>query len=196
MTMAVALLLIVVASVLFHVFNPWWTTPLASNWQQMDDTLTITLVITGAFFVAINLFVVYALVRFRHREGRRATAQPESKRLERWLIGGTTVGIMALLAPGLVVYANYVRAPHDALVLEVVSQQWQWRFRFPGAGGQFGSSDTRFFGGDNPLGLDPSDAAAQDDVIFRFASDVVADQSTEIERMEKMLAAVGGQTPQ
>jgi uncharacterized protein (DUF305 family) len=38
--------------------------------------------------------------------------------------------------------------------------------------------------------------AAQDDVVFRFASDVVADQSTEIERMEKMLAAVGGQTPQ
>ena len=30
--------------------------------------------------------------------------------------------------------------------------------------------------------------AAQDDTIFRFASDVVADQSTEIERMEKMLA--------
>ena len=38
--------------------------------------------------------------------------------------------------------------------------------------------------------------AAQDDVVFRFASDVVADQSTEIERMEKMLAAVGGRTPQ
>ncbi|MEO7274393.1 MAG: DUF305 domain-containing protein [Vicinamibacterales bacterium] len=38
--------------------------------------------------------------------------------------------------------------------------------------------------------------AAQDDVVFRFASDVVADQSTEIERMEKMLAAVGGRPPQ
>jgi len=38
--------------------------------------------------------------------------------------------------------------------------------------------------------------AAQDDVIFRFASDVVADQSTEIERMQKMLATVGGQEPQ
>ena len=37
--------------------------------------------------------------------------------------------------------------------------------------------------------------AAQDDVIFRFASDVVADQSTEIERMQKMLATVGGQAP-
>jgi uncharacterized protein (DUF305 family) len=34
--------------------------------------------------------------------------------------------------------------------------------------------------------------AAQDEVVFRFASDVYADQSTEIDRMEKMLAASGG----
>lgn len=165
MTMAVALLLIVVASVLFHVFNPWWTTPLASNWQQMDDTLTITLVITGIFFVAINLFVVYALVRFRHREGRRAAHEPENKKLERWLIGGTTVGIMALLAPGLVVYANYVREPRDALVLEVLAQQWQWRFRFPGADGKLGATDARFVSAANPFGIDPTDPAGQDDLL-------------------------------
>ena len=29
--------------------------------------------------------------------------------------------------------------------------------------------------------------AAQDDVIFKFSSDIVADQSTEIDRMQKML---------
>lgn len=34
-----------------------------------------------------------------------------------------------------------------------------------------------------------SQGAAQDEVVFRFASDVVADQTTEIDRMEKMLAA-------
>ena len=34
--------------------------------------------------------------------------------------------------------------------------------------------------------------AAQDETVFRFASDVYADQSTEIDRMEKMLAAIGG----
>jgi uncharacterized protein (DUF305 family) len=32
--------------------------------------------------------------------------------------------------------------------------------------------------------------AAQDETVFKFASDVYADQSTEIDRMEKMLAAV------
>lgn len=165
MIMAVALLLIVIGSVLFHWLNPWWITPLASNWQQMDDTLTITLVITGIFFVAINLFVVYTLVRFRHREGRRAAHEPDNKKLERWLIGGTTVGIMALLAPGLVVYANYVREPRDALVLEVLGQQWQWRFRFPGEDGKLGATDARFFSGANPFGIDPADPAGQDDIL-------------------------------
>lgn len=34
-----------------------------------------------------------------------------------------------------------------------------------------------------------SQGAGQDEVVFRFASDVYADQTTEIDRMEKMLAA-------
>lgn len=166
MIMAIALAVIVVASVLFHFINPWWITPLASNWKSMDDTLTITLVITGLFFVVINLFVVYTLVRFRHRDGVRAVRQPESKSLERWLIGVTTVGIIALLAPGLVVYANYVRTPPDAITLEVLGQQWQWRFRFAGADGKLGLTETRFVSATNPFGLDPTDAAGQDDVLI------------------------------
>jgi uncharacterized protein (DUF305 family) len=41
-----------------------------------------------------------------------------------------------------------------------------------------------------------SHGAGQDEVVFRFASDVYADQSTEIERMQKMLAqSPGARTP-
>ena len=47
MSMAVALVVIVAGALLFHFVNPWWLTPLASNWREMDDTLTITLVITA-----------------------------------------------------------------------------------------------------------------------------------------------------
>ena len=36
-----------------------------------------------------------------------------------------------------------------------------------------------------------SPGAAQDETVFKFANDVSVDQSTEIERMEKMLAAAG-----
>lgn len=166
MTIAWVLLIIVVGSVLFHVFNPWWVTPLASNWKTMDDTLTITVVITGIFFVAINLFVVYALMRFRHREGGpHAAAQTDNRKLERWLIAGTSLGVAALLAPGLVVYAKYVNEPHDALMLEVLSQQWQWRYRLPGPDGKLGASDARFVTAANPFGLDPQDPRGQDDLL-------------------------------
>lgn len=164
--MSIALIVIVAGSVLFHFVSPWQITPLASNWGTMDDTLTITLVITGAFFVVINLLIVYMLLRFRHREGSRAAYEPDNARLERRLIIGTTIAIMALLTPGLFVYAEYVTPPQDALEMEVVGQQWQWRFRFAGAGGKFGHSDTRLVSAENPFGLDPNDPATRDNILI------------------------------
>jgi cytochrome c oxidase subunit 2 len=165
MLFAVVLIAIVIASVLFHFASPWWATSLASNWQSMDDTLTITLAVTGIFFVAINLFLAYALMRYRHRDGARAAYEPENLKLERWLIGITTVGIALLLAPGLFVYAKYVNPPPEALVLEVLGQQWQWHYRFPGADGKLGLTDTRFVTAANPFGLNPGDPAGQDDFL-------------------------------
>ena len=40
MAVAIILLLIAVASVLFHLLSPWWWTPLASNWGYIDDTIS------------------------------------------------------------------------------------------------------------------------------------------------------------
>lgn len=165
MAMSIALLVIVAGSVLFHFVAPWGATPLASNWRQMDDTLAITLAVTGIFFVVINLLIVYILLRFRHREGSRAAYEPDNKKLEKWLIVGSTIGIMGLLTPGLFVYAQYITAPHDAIDMEVVGQQWQWRFRFPGADGKLGRTDTRFVTSDNPFGIDPDDPAGHNNVL-------------------------------
>lgn len=165
MAIAIVLVIMVAASVLFHFLSPWWLTPLASNWKQMDDTLLITLAITGLFFIVINLLVGYIAWRFRHRDGHRAAYEPENPKLERWLIGLSAIGIMALLAPGLIVYADYVRPPHEAMSMEVVGQQWQWAFRFPGRGGQLGTTDARFVSGTNPLGVNPDDPNGLDDVI-------------------------------
>lgn len=172
MIMAVVLIVIVAAALLFHLISPWWTTPLASNWGQMDDMLTVTLVITGIFFVGINVFLAYMLVRFRHRDNAPATTQhtaaylPENKKLERWLIIGTGVAIMILLAPGLLVYAAYVKPPPNALILEVLGQQWQWRYRFAGADGKLGVSSVGLISAANPFGLSPADPAAQGNILI------------------------------
>ncbi|TFB43263.1 cytochrome c oxidase subunit II [Pseudomonas sp. F01002] len=166
MAMAIILVLIVIASVLFHILAPWHATPAASNWGSIDTTLFITLIISGIFFIAVTLFMAVAVIRFRHKEGARAAYQPENKKLETWLIIVTSVGIAAMLAPGLVVYSDFVRVPNNAYELEVVAQQWQWAFRFPGQDGKLGKSDIKFVDSVNPFGLDPKDPVGQDDVLI------------------------------
>ncbi|WP_375739072.1 c-type cytochrome [Pseudomonas boanensis] len=167
MAIAIILMLLVVASVLFHLLAPWHLTPAASNWGSIDTTLLITLVITGIFFIAVTVFMAVAVIRFRHREGLRAAYQPENKRLEFWLIVVTSLGIMGMLAPGLVVYKDFVQVPKDAYQLEVIAQQWQWAFRFAGQDGKLGRAGVNWVDSANPLGLDRDDPTGQDDVLIR-----------------------------
>ncbi|WP_322617945.1 cytochrome c oxidase subunit II [Pseudomonas sp. BIC9C] len=165
MAIAIILILIVIASVLFHILAPWHATPAASNWGSIDTTLFITLIISGIFFIAIVVFMAVAVMRFRHKEGARAAYQPENKKLELWLIIVTSIGIAGMLAPGLVVYDDFIRVPKNAYELEVVAQQWQWAFRFAGQDAKLGRSDIKFVDSSNPLGLDPKDPLGQDDVL-------------------------------
>ena len=166
MTIPIILVLVAVGSVLFHLLSPWWWTPIASNWNYIDGTIIITFWITGVVFVAVILFMSYCVFRFRHKEGRRAAYEPESKRLEWWLTIGTAVGVAAMLAPGLFVWHRFVTVPEGASEFEVVGQQWQWSFRLPGKDGRLGTCDTRYVSSDNPLGLNPSDPNGQDDIVI------------------------------
>jgi cytochrome c oxidase subunit II len=168
---AVALVLLVLGTVAFHFLNPWWFTPIASNWGLMDDTVNLTFWVTGAVFVAVNLFMAYAIVRYRHRTGhehreRRAAYEPEDRKLEWWLIGLTTLGVAAMLAPGLAVWAKFVTVPDDAMVVEAVGQQWTWTFRLPGDDDELGAIDASLIGADNPFGVDPNDPRGLDDVLI------------------------------
>lgn len=167
MRTAIALALIVVGSVVFHFLSPWWWTPLASNWGYIDSTIIITFWITGAVFAAVVLFMAYCVYRFRHREGSRAAYEPENKRLESWLAVGTAVGVAAMLAPGLVVWSQFVTVPGDAAEVEIVGQQWQWSYRLPGKDGRLGASNVTYVTPENPLGLNPNDPRGLDDIVVQ-----------------------------
>jgi cytochrome c oxidase subunit II len=166
MPVAVALVLLVVGSVLFHYLSPWYFTPIASNWDAIDETVTITFWVTGFVFVTVNLFMAYCVLRYRHRKGIKAHYEPESKKLEGALILGTTVGVIAMLAPGLFAWAKFIEVPKDAAVLEVVARQWNFNYRFPGKDGALGTVDARYISDENPFGMNPDDPNGQDDVLI------------------------------
>lgn len=165
MAIAVALILLVIGTVLFHFLSPWWFTPIASNWITVDETIQVTFWVTGIVFVLVNLFLAYAVIRYRHRKGHTAHYEPENPKLEWGLTIATSVGIAAMLAPGLAVWAKFVTVPEDASVVEVLGQQWNWNYRFPGGDGALGKTDTRLISVDNPFGMNPEDPAGSDDIL-------------------------------
>ena len=169
MILAYAVIALVIGTVLFHFLSPWQFTPIASNWTAMDDTVNLTFWVTGVVFVAVNLFMAYCIVRYLHRKGNKAQYEPENKKLEWWLTIVTSVGIAAMLAPGLLVWAKFVTVPTGASEVEVVGQQWNFSYRFPGKDGVFGTTNIRLASPDNPFALDPNDPNGQDDVLVTSA---------------------------
>ena len=163
MAIAAVIVLLVVGSVIFHFASPWWFTPIASNWSTMDDTVILTFWVTGIVFVAVNLFLAWVVWRYRNHKDQKADYEPENKKLEWWLTIVTSVGVAAMLAPGLFVWGKFVSVPEDAKVVEAIGQQWHWSFRFPGDDGELGATSASLVTPGNPFGLDPEDPKGRDD---------------------------------
>jgi len=168
MKIAIVLILLVVGTLIFHFVSPWYFSPIASNWHTIDTTINITFWVTGFVFVAVNLFLAYVVLKYRHKKNAKANYEPENKKLELGLTVITALGVATMLAPGLFVWAKFIEVPQDAHVVEAVGQQWQWQFRLPGKDGKLGRSDNRHITPANPFGLDLTDPAGQDDRLVPY----------------------------
>ncbi len=97
---------------------------------------------TDIFWWAVGVFVVvegmllYAIARYRHREGAPAPTQSE---------GHTALEITWTLAPALIlvfiavptvrsIFKNSGDAPAGAIRVEVIGHQWWWEYRYPDLG--------------------------------------------------------------
>ncbi len=167
MFVAIILILVAVGSVLFHLWSPWWSTPIASNWGYIDDTIDLTFWITGVVYILILFFMAYCVWKFQYREDRRADYEPENNKLEWGLTILTTLGVAGMLAPGLIVWNDFITVPKEATAFEVVGQQWAWNYRLPGKDGKLGTAATQNITDENPLGINPNDPSGQDDVLIQ-----------------------------
>jgi len=166
MIMVIVLVVLAVGSVAFHIWTPWWSTPIASNWGNIDEAINITFWITGVAYVAIILFMAYCIYRFRYDENRRADYEPENHKLELWLSGITALGVIGLLTPGLMAWNDFVTVPEDAVEIEVMGKQWEWNYRLPGKDGKLGTTSLKFLNDENPFGINPKDKNGSDDVLI------------------------------
>ena len=178
---SMALALVIVGSIAFHFLTPWWWTDVASNWGNIDDTIILTFWVTGAVFCAVCLFMSYCVWRFRYSEDRKSEYKPENSKLEWTLTILTTLGVCALLAPGLIVWNKFVTIPEGAVDIEVMGQQWYWNYRLPGEDGILGLTDLRNINDDNPFGMNLDDPNGLDDILIQGDDlHILMDQSVKM----------------
>ena len=163
--------LVILGSILFHIFTPWYWTDIASNWKGMDDTITLTFWVGGGVFVAVCLFMIYCVFKYSYKEDRKAEYKPEDKKLEKILTVATTLGVAALLAPGLIIWNQYVNVPKNSIEIDVMAWQWGWQYRLPGNDGKLGTTKVVNINDDNPFGINLDDPYGRDDVMVQ--SDII-----------------------
>ena len=160
-------LAVIIGSIVFHVWTPWWWTDIASNWGAMDDTIVLTFWIGGGVFILVCLFMTYCIFKYPYKEGRRAEYKPEDKKLEKILTWTTTLGVAALLAPGLIIWNQYITVPKNALEIDVMAWQWGWQYRLPGEDGKLGTTQVTNINDNNPFGINLDDPYGKDDVMIQ-----------------------------
>ncbi len=166
--LAVVLVLVVAAATVTVAGRFWWLPPLASEHGAGIDRLFVsTLVITGIVFVLVQLALALLVFRYRHREGQKAFHYADNQRLEiTWTITIAVILLLLISSGGLLWSRIYGAPPADAYEIEVWGRQFMWIFHYPGKDGVLGRTDVRLISGRNPIGLDMTDPASHDDVVF------------------------------
>jgi cytochrome c oxidase subunit 2 len=154
---------------LFVGQSQWWfPANISSHGKDIDDQFNRTLVVVGIAFTGAQLALGYAIWRFGRRGNDRAIYSHGSNKLEAtWTI--ITAGVfIAIAILGQQVWAklHLYAAADDAVRIEVVGQQFQWNFHYPGPDNTFGRTSAEFIDDSslNYVGLDPNDPASKDDM--------------------------------
>ncbi len=154
----------------------WWLPENVFPAAEPIDTLFYFILwLTSAVCVAVFGALVYFLIKYRHRPGRRAKFIHGNARLEAaWTLIPTV--ILALTAAASqttwsrIKYRPAIESGDEVIRVSVVARQFQWFFHYAGADGVLGKlhadrvnpKSSEF---EHMIGLDRSEDGARDDII-------------------------------
>lgn len=165
-------------------FLSWLLPPGASTFVGEIDWLYDTiLVITGLAFVLVEAVLIWFLIRYRGRPGRRARYTHGNVRAE-YLWTGVTALVVVWI--GLASAGGWRRiketVPANAYPLLITAKQFEWHVTYPGLDGKIGTPDDYTVRGQLhvPVGRPIVATMQSEDVIhsffvppFRIKQDVV-----------------------
>jgi cytochrome c oxidase subunit II len=164
-SLAILLLAVLQSHAEVRTTNLYWAPEAVTvSGKRVDTLLNFIFYLTAAVFVLTQVVYIYYLVKYRKRPGRKAFYSHGNNKLEFiWTIIPTAIFL------GLVIYSNrlwgeiHSTPPEDSIKVDIVSYQFGWDMRYPGADGKLGKVDVHSYSVDNKFGLVPDDPAGDDD---------------------------------
>src|SRR6059058_5485668 len=141
----------------------------SSHGYQIDHILEFCHWFMAALFVGWLTYFIYVLIRFRR--SRHPTADHQgvksgiSTHLEFSVVLIEAVLLLGFAIPLWAKRVNQFPDTHDAILVHVVGQQFNWNYHLPGPDGQFGRREASLATNQNPVGLDYNDPASKDDIV-------------------------------
>ena len=149
----------------------WWLPAQASTFAPAIDRMYVAiLIITGITFVLVEVGLVWFVIRYRGRPGRKAFYTHGNTRAEVvWTaIPAVTMVILGLTSNGLwVTIKGRNSVPVNAYPIGIHAKQFEWWMTYPGPDGKLGRVSPLLTSKTNPTGLDSTDTAAHDDIVVR-----------------------------
>jgi cytochrome c oxidase subunit 2 len=169
--------------------HDWWMPPnAAAHGIAVDRLMRWDVAAMTACFLLANILLIWFFLR-----PRRAPSAPSTWRVEFFpltLLIALYI-VMAVTAEHLWARERFEGAAPDALRVEVVAQQFQWYFHYPGTDAAYGQSRPQLINAalGNPIGLDPGDQHGRDDIV---ASELVLPVHREVDLQLRSLDVIHG----
>jgi cytochrome c oxidase subunit II len=162
--------------------NPPWMPPNASlHGIALDQLMRWNLLAVCVCFLAAHIWLIWAILRRKPKVeadfspgknvAKNKGPQPrDSSQYLRWTLLASLCFMyiwMAVTAQRLWALTRYAGPSPEAMQVEVVGEQFQWYFRYPGADAAFGTTSPALVNAaeGNPLGLNPRDPRSHDDIV-------------------------------
>jgi len=120
-------------------------------------------------FVVWGLLFAYMLWRFRASKQPKALYHGTHSHLSTYAEAGVAVvEVILLVGFSIPLWYQWTQRPapeKNPLEVRVVAEQFAWNVHYPGPDGVFGKMNVKLITSSNPLGLDPNDPTAKDDIV-------------------------------
>lgn len=146
----------------------WMPPDYSAHGPELDTLSAYVHWLMLILFVGWGLLFLFMLVRFRASKNPKAVYHGTHSHASKWAeIGVFAVECILLFGISIPAWSRWTKRPttdEHAMEIRVVAEQFAWNVHYPGPDGKFGRTDVSHVSSSNPLGIDPSDPNAKDDI--------------------------------